>query len=154
MVCITIKPSIMKTYIVASIYTSSETLNELAFDRMIQNWLILGYSNGRSHLWGADQENEPDIVKWFCSYSVWYLSSTKLPTRSLVMSPIYMDVACEVSSDRLGSNHHPMVITANTSDQPVPERVPKWNFKKAKWDVFQDQCITKITSDLFNDFED
>ena len=65
-----------------------------------------------------------------------------------------MDVACEISSDRLGSDHHPIIITANTSDHPVPERVPKWNFKKAKWDAFQDQCITEITSDLSNDAED
>ena len=65
-----------------------------------------------------------------------------------------MDVACEISSDRLGSDHHPIIITANTSDHPVPERVPKWNFKKAKSDAFQDQCITEITPDLFNDAED
>ena len=67
---------------------------------------------------------------------------------------LYMDVACEVSSDRLGSDHHPIIITANTSDYPVPQRVPKWNFKKAKWDAFQDQCIAEITPDLFNDAED
>ena len=65
-----------------------------------------------------------------------------------------MDVACELLSDRLGSDHHPIIITASTSDYPVPERVPKWNFKKAKWDAFQDQCITEITPDLFNDAED
>ena len=40
-------------------------------------------------------------------------------------------VACEILSDRLGSDHHPIIITANASDHPVPERVPKWNFKKA-----------------------
>ena len=65
-----------------------------------------------------------------------------------------MDVACEVLSDRLGSDHHPIIITANTSNHPVPERVPKWNFKKAKWDAFQDQCIKEITLDVFNDAED
>ena len=65
-----------------------------------------------------------------------------------------MDVACEVLSDRLGSDHYPIIITANTSDHPVPERVPKWNFRKAKWDAFQDQCITEIIPDLFNDAED
>ena len=36
----------------------------------------------------------------------------------------------------------------------MPERVPKWNFKRAKWDAFQDQCITEITPDIFNDAED
>ena len=59
-VCITINN---KTYTVASVYVPpSETLNELAFDRMINNfssqYLILGDFNGHSHLWGANQENE------------------------------------------------------------------------------------------------
>ena len=39
-----------------------------------------------------------------------------------------MDVAYEVLSDKLGSDHHLIIKTANTSDHPVPERVPKWNF--------------------------
>ena len=59
-VCITINN---KTYTVASVYVpSSETLNELAFDIMINSfssrYLILGDFNGHSHLWGANQENE------------------------------------------------------------------------------------------------
>ena len=65
-----------------------------------------------------------------------------------------MDVACEILSDILGSDHHPIIITANTSDHPVPERVPKWNFKKAKWDIFQDQCIKEITPNLFHEADD
>ena len=83
-----------------------------------------------------------------------YHQTSSLLDLSLCHPSIYIDVTCEISSDRLGSDHHPSIITANTSDHPVPERVPKWNFKKAKWDAFQDQCITEITPDLFNDAED
>ena len=83
-----------------------------------------------------------------------YHQTSSLLSLPLCHASIYMDVACEVLSDRLGSDHHPIVITANTSDYPVPERVRKWNFKKAKWDAFQDQCITEITLDLLNDAED
>ena len=36
----------------------------------------------------------------------------------------------------------------------MSERVPKWNFKKAKWNIFQDQCIKKITPNLFHDADD
>ena len=55
-VCITINN---KTYTVASVYVPpTETLNELAFDRMINSfssrYLILGDLNGHSHLWGAN----------------------------------------------------------------------------------------------------
>ena len=49
----------------ASVYVPpSETLNELAFDRMIKSfsarYLVLGDFNGHSYLWGANQENERD----------------------------------------------------------------------------------------------
>ena len=169
-VCITINK---KTYTVASVYVPpSETLNELAFDRMINSfssrYLILGDFNGHSHLWGANQENERGkIVEKLIDRHNLILLNDSVHTRfdtyhqtsslldlSLCHPSIYMDVACEISSDRLGSDHHPIIITANTSDHPVPERVPKWNFKKAKWDAFQDQCITEITPDFFNDAED
>ena len=83
-----------------------------------------------------------------------YHHTSSLLDISLCHPSVYMDVACEISSDRLGSDHQPIIITANTSDHPMPESVPKWNFKKAKWDAFQDQCITEITPDLFNDAED
>ena len=131
-------------------------------------YLILGDFNGHSHLWGANQENERGkIVEKLIDRHNLILLNDSVHTRfdtyhqtsslldiSLCHPSIYMDVACEISSDRLGSDHHPIIITANTSDHPVPERVPKWNFKKAKWDAFQDQCITEITPNLFNDAED
>ena len=169
-VCITINN---KTYTVASVYVPpSGTLNELAFDRMIKSfssrYLVLGDFNGHSHLWGANQDNERGKVveKLINSHNLILLNdsvhtrfnsyhqTSSLLDLSLCHPSVYMDVACEVLLDRLGSDHHPIIITANTSDYPVPERVPKWNFKKAKWDAFQDQCITEITPDLFNDAED
>ena len=162
-----------KAYTVASVYVPpNETLNELAFDRMIKSissrYLILGYFNGHSYLWGANQENERgkavehlidshnlillnDSV--YTRFNTYHQTSSLLDI-SLCHPSIYMDVACEVLSDRLGSDHHPIIITANTSDHPVPERVPKWNFKKAKWDIFQDQCIKEITPNLFHEADD
>ena len=169
-VCITINN---KIYTVASVYVPpSEASNELAFDRMINSFssrcLILGYFNGHSQLWGANQENERGkIVEKLIDCHNLILLNNSVHTRfdtyhqtsslldlSLCHPSVYMDVACEISSDRLGSDHHPININANTSDHPVPERVQKWNFKKAKWDAYQDQCIAEITPDLFNDAED
>ena len=83
-----------------------------------------------------------------------YHQTSSLLDLSLCHPSVYMDVACKVLSDRLVSDHHPIIIMANTADYPVPERVPKLDFKKAKWDAFPDQCITEITPDLFNDAED
>ena len=169
-VCITINN---KAYTVASVYVPpSETLNELAFDRMTNSfsslYLILGDFNGHSHLWRANQENEREkVVEKLIDRHNLILLNDSVHTRfdtyhqtsslldlSLCHPSICMDVAFEVYSDRLGSDHHPIIITANTSDHPVPERVPKWNFKKTKWDAFQDQCITELTPDLFNDAND
>ena len=169
-VCITINN---KAYTVASVYVPpSETLNELTFDRMIKSissrYLILGYFNGHSYLWGANQENERGkaVEHLIDSHNLillndsvhtrfdTYHQTSSLLDISLCHHSIYMDVACEVSSDRLGSDHHPIIITANTSDHPEPERVPKWNCKKAKWDIFQDQCIKEITPNLFHETDD
>ena len=166
-VCITINN---KAYTVASVYVPPNgTLNELAFDRMIKSissrYLILGDFNGHSYLWGANQENERGkaVEHLIDSHNLillndsvhtrfdTYHQASSLLDLSLYHPSIYMDVACEVLSDRLGRDHHPIIITANTSDHPVPERVPKWNFKKAKWDIFQDQCIKEITPNLFHE---
>ena len=161
-----------KTYTVASVYAPpSETLNELAFDRMVNSfssrYLILDF-NGHSSLWGANQENEGGkVVEHLIDSHNLILLNDSVHTRfdtchqtssllnlSLYHPSIFMDVACGVLLDILESDHHPIMITANTSDHPVHERVPKCNFKKAKWAVFQDQCVKEITPDLFHDADD
>ena len=120
-VCITIND---KMYTVASVYVPpSGTFNELAFDRMINSfssrYLILDF-NGHSHLWGANQENERGkIVEKLIDRHNLILLNDSVHTRfdtyhqtsslldlSLCHPSIYMDVACEISSDRLGSDHH------------------------------------------------
>ena len=100
-----------KTYTAASVYVPlNENFNELAFDRMIKSvlsrYLVLGGFNGHSHLWGANQENEHGkvvehlidshnlILLNDCLYSVWYLPSNQLLTRSFFMPPIYIHGCC------------------------------------------------------------
>ena len=158
-VCITINK---KTYTVASVYVPpSETRNELAFDRMIKRfssrYLVLGDFDGHSYLWGANQENElgKAVEHLIDSHNLillndsvhtrfdTYHQTSSLLDLSLCHPSIYMDVACEVLSDRLGSDHHPIIITANTSDHPVPERVPKWNFKKQNGTYFKINVLRK-----------
>ena len=121
----------------ASVYIPpSETLNELVFDRMIKSissrYLILGDFNGHSYLWGANQENEHgkavehlidshNLI--LLNYSVHtrfdtYHQTSSLLDLSLCHPSIYMDVACEVLSDRLGSDHHPIIITGDGGGRP------------------------------------
>ena len=162
-----------KTFTVASVYLPpSEKFKKLAFIRMIQSfstpYLVLGDFNGHSYLWGSQQQNENGkaMEELIEKYELILLNNSE-PTRfdsvhqtsslldlSLCSPSIYLDVACEVSPDRFGSDHHPVIITANTSDVPLVERIPKWNFKRAKWDDFQTQCINEITLNLFTDSPD
>ena len=169
-VCVTINK---KTYTVASVYLSpSEKFNVLAFDRMIESFpsasLILGDFNGHSYLWGSSHENDNGkAMEKLIDKHGFILLNNCIPTHfdsfhqtsslldlSLCSPSIYLDVAYEVCSDRLGSDHHPIAIAVNTSDIPVGERIPRWNFKRANWDAFQTQCIDEITSDLFIDCQD
>ena len=77
-----------------------------------------------------------------CSHSVWYLSNQPLTWSSLCHPFIYLDVALW-SFIRWIRWWLPIIISANTSDHPVPERIPKWNFG-----------ISEISPDLTNDADD
>ena len=130
--------------------------------------LVLWDFNAHGCLWGANQANERGkVVEHLIDDHNLILLNNSVHTRfdtyhqtsslldlSLCHPSIYMDVACEVLSNLLGRDHHPIIITANTSDHPVHERVPKWNFKKAKWDIFKDQCIKEISPNLFHEGDD
>ena len=105
-------------------------------------YLALGDFNGHSHLRGANQESEPGKIVEKLRDSHYlillndsvhtqfdsYHQTSSLLDLSLCYPSIYMDAACEVLSDRLGSDHRPIIITASTSGYPVPKKVPKWNF--------------------------
>ena len=112
-VCITINN---KAYTVASVYVPrSETLNEVAFDRMIKSfssrYLVLNF-NDHNHLWGANQENERGkvvehlidshnlILLNDCVHTRFdtYHQISSLLDLSLCHPSIYMDVACEVGT--------------------------------------------------------
>ena len=38
---------------------------------------------------------------------------------------VWINTACEVPCDKLGSDHHPNIITANTSYHPIPKGDPR-----------------------------
>ena len=165
-----------KTYTVASVYVPpNEAINELAFDRMINSFsshfLILGDFNGHSHLWGAYQENEREkVVEKLIDRHNLILLNDSVHTRfdtyhqtsslldlSLCHPSIYMYVAFEVYSDRLGSDHHPISITNTQNIKYICSSSARKSSKmefQVKWDAFQDQCNTEITPDIFNDAED
>ena len=82
-----------------------------------------------------------------------YHQTSSLLDLSLCHPSVYMDVACEISSDiwkwSPSHHYHRKYIWSSSA-----RKSSKMNFKKAKWDAFQDQCFTEITPDLSNDAED
>ena len=123
-VCITINN---KTYTVASVYVPlSETLNELAFDRMINSfssrYLILGslmviVIYGKLIRRMNVERLLKKIVVIDCHNLILlndsvhtrfdtYHQTSSLLDLSLYHPSIYMGVACEVLLDILGSDHH------------------------------------------------
>ena len=161
-VCITINNN---TYTVASVYVPpSETLNELAFDWMINSfssrYLILGDFNGRRHLWGANQENERGkVVEKLIDRHNLILLNDSVHTRfdtyhqtssllDLSLSSFYIHGCCMWGFIRQIRKWSPSHHYYRKYIWSSSARVPKWNFKKAKWDAFQDQRITEITPDL------
>ena len=84
-----------------------------------------------------------------------YHQTSSLLDLSLWHPSIYMDVVCEISSDRLGSDHIPSLSPQIHLIIQCPKEFQNGiNFKKAKWNAFQDQCIAEITPNLSNDAED
>ena len=137
-------------------------------DSFPSDCLVLGDFNAHSHLWGSNNEDKRGkVVEDILDSHQLILLNNSVHTRfdshnqtsslldlSICHPSIYMDVDYEILSDRLGSDHHPILISANISNPPVPERRPKWNFRKAKWEDFQNQCIAEITPELFHDSDD
>jgi len=63
-----------------------------------------------------------------------------------------MDFDCEVLSRR-GSDHCPIIIKLN-EELFETEKIPQWNFKRANWKSFKEQCKREINEELFEGQED
>ena len=166
-VCISIEK---KSYTIASVYAPpSESLKEQAIKRMIDTfasrYLILGDFNAHHQLWGATNNNDKGITvqRIIDNYNLCNLNVTQ-PTRfdtyhhtsslidlSLCHPSIYLDLDVEVLSDARGSDHYPILVTATASGERVPERPPKWNFKKANWPTFREQCLKELTYEILEE---
>ena len=86
--------------------------------------------------------NKPNITYLLTRFDTYHQTSSLLDL-SLCHPSIYMDVACEISSDRLGSDHHPIIITANTSDYPVPEKFQNGISRKQNGMLFKINVLLK-----------
>ena len=140
-------------------------LNDLV-EQLPAPFLLLGDLNGHNPLWGcASINNRGKLIEDFIGSNDLCLLNDKSPTylhpatghySSLdlsICSPVlFLDYGFQVHDDLCGSDHFP-VLLKNDSSPPV-DFVPRWNFSKANWELFQSQCVSKLYPEKFKDIDD
>ena len=117
-------------------------------------YILCGDFNGHSTLWSSENTNRrgailEEVINDYnliplntvdhTRYDVAHNTSSLIDL-TLVQPSIYLDFTNKVLPDLCGSDHYPILVSIDSSDIPETERIPKWNFKKAKWGSFQEQC--------------
>ena len=83
--------------------------------------------------------------------------STYIPTswfrffhsnRYFTLSSLYLDYEWKVCEDPHGSDHFPIIMYE--TEETDSDKIPKWSFKKANWEIFNILCHEKL---MFNSFE-
>ena len=161
-----------KTFVISNHYISPRQVSSqpdlsrfhLEFNKIINNfkfpYLLCGDFNGHNNIWSHKEDSQGKMVEAVMHSHNLLLLNTTEKTRSdarssslldltLVHPLIYLEFSCTVLSDRYLSDHHPVVITM-ANDLSEVDKVPKWNFKKANWGAFHQQCLDTITYDLFD----
>ena len=157
------KYTLCSIYIPPTNHVSKDELEDLKA-QLPAPYILLGDFNAHSSLWGATTENDRgdkmeefildnDLIL-FNNKTHTYFSNT-YGTTSLVdltiCSPsIYLDFDCHVFDNRHGSDHYPIQLTYNSTDITETDRLPQWNFKKADWPRFRNECREQINEESFN----
>ena len=146
---------------------SEDELKDLK-DQLPSPYLLLGDFNAHSLSWGAVEDNERgEVVNEFLSkhnlvlfnnkihtYCSYAYGTTSLVDLTMCSPSIYLDFDYKVFDNRHGSDHYPIQLTYNGADTTENDRLPQWNFKKADWPRFRDECRKNIQESIFKDKSD
>ena len=157
-----------KTYVLTSIYVPPSFVPSVSdFDSFIHQlnssaYFLNGDINAHSPYWGATRTckrgevtekvidryslipiNVSDKTFWSRAHNTFSLVDLTLAHPS-----IFLDFQYEVLSDLHTSDHYPIILDL-TQDSTEGEKIPHFNFKKANWTKFVQQCKERITPDLF-----
>ena len=160
-----------REFIVSNHYTSDKhdgtpTKDEFQaiVDKFELPYIMCGDFNAKSTLWGNDEDNKrgTEIEKFLFKNDLTLLN-TDVKTRydnhhkkyslidlSISHSDLYLDFECKVLNDPHDSDHHPIIISI-TGELLQTDKIPKWNFKRADWSSFRQQCKSDISNDLFSE---
>ena len=72
---------------------------------------------------------------------------------TIVHPALFLDIDCHVLNDNHRSDHQPIIIKFS-GEITDSEKIPRWNFKKANWESFRNQCKYKLNTSIFDDQED
>ena len=146
---------ICSIYIPPSYQFTIEELYEL-ISQLPSPFLILGDFNSHNKLWGnTDTDNKGDIVELFLNeYDICllngkdprYLSPSTGKYSSLDLSlshpAIFLDYSWQVLDDLCGSDHFPVMLSYETTNDDRP--APRYKFNKADWETFRLQCSVRL----------
>ena len=149
-----------KTFTICSIYlTLGETITKLNLENLLDQlprpFLLLGDFNAHSPLWGdSRRDGWGKLIESFLQDNDLILLNSKSPnfvhsaynsTSAIdlaVASPtIALDFQWSVHDDLCGSNHFPIFLKSHAEDNTTH---PRYNFKKANWNLFSDLCSRSI----------
>ena len=166
--CVTVRVSTFRPFTVCSIYlppNDNFTLNQLKniIYQLPEPYIILGDFNAHSPIWEKREQNDSrgkiiedliiqtnlcilnDLSPTYISPATLKTSSVDLSLCSPILAPDFKWSALE---DTFFSDHYPITIKNNT---PTKTAIPdKFNFKKAKWEQFKNQCKDELNTNTEN----
>ena len=141
--------------------TSRPSVNDLFLRR--RNVIIVGDMNAKSPLWGNDIYNARgrDLDDAVNAHKCVVLNTgqgTRQTTTGLMtaidVSTVFRQLATKCSratlNNTMGSDHVPIVITANARPDKQLATTPKWNLSKADWNTFREILTEKLVTSSIN----
>jgi ribonuclease HI len=135
-----------------------------------QNCLIVGDFNSHSTCWGYEETDRrgDEVEDWQIENTVILLNdpedpptffsrrwiSTSTPDIAFATEDLSRKTTRKVESQLAGSDHRPVLLAINLQYRPSnPKTFPRWNYKKADWDMFanlSDEYCKGLKADDYN----
>lgn len=157
--------TICSVYIPPSSTCAIEDLEDL-LQQLPTPIIMVGDFNAHNILWGGNKiDQRGNIMEAFItrnnlclwnddSFTYMHPATGSLTSIDLSLcSPgLLLDFQWKVEEDLHGSDHFPIVLRY---DQLIPEeRIPRWQFHKAKWDKFASLCESELQFETFKHLPD
>ena len=117
----------------------------------------MGDFNAHNPIWGCLNTSpkgrmmEEFIVENdFIIFNNTFHNSTSIIDLTLCQPSAFLDFTCNVFNNTHGSDHYPIQLILNDETSDDNNQIHHWDFRKADWKTFKNECKILITDDLFN----